>query len=63
MPNLVEPERCPKCGDLRLSNNWTAAEICDNCWNDEVDKLERRLAKKHKKLKERNSHGRSKQVG
>jgi hypothetical protein len=45
----VESEHCPRCSDLRLCNNWTNYGVCDNCWNDEVRKAQRRLAKKYGK--------------
>jgi hypothetical protein len=40
-------DKCPRCGTLFLFNNRTFAGVCDNCWNDEVQKAQRRLAKKY----------------
>jgi hypothetical protein len=42
-----EGDKCPRCGTLFLFNNRTFAGVCDNCWNDEVQKAQRRLAKKY----------------
>lgn len=45
------PEHCPRCGEQLLFNNRTEAGVCDNCWEEEVDKLQHRLARKYEKGK------------
>jgi len=44
-----ELTHCPRCGIVRLCNNWTNFGVCDNCYMDDIRKVQRRLAKKYGK--------------
>lgn len=45
----MNKKNCPKCGDQFLINNKTASGLCDNCWNEEVEKLEKRIKRLYSK--------------
>lgn len=49
MPKI---EHCSRCGDQLLSNNRTNFGVCDNCWQEAVNKAQIQLAKEYKNKKE-----------